>query len=229
MADSTNNPQLVKLHELRKEPAMVALEKRTKYHYKEATKSVALLRVDFLTAHNMLSKAGCAGQFSAWLKIMDIKRATAYYILGKKKNGKFSAEGTGKWGAPDPKPLTKKQKQASKRKATKVFTKRIIAKLKAAKTSQKAREMLAKLFSAAFPEAAPLTSNAKTFNLAKQVKLDNDFLNTPAGRWMKSNQEMLARMSAEQLKTFDSSLNAVPKKPAASVKYAPAAAQRAQA
>lgn len=92
---------------------MIDLETRTKEHFSGATKSVSLLRVDLLEAHKRLSDASCAGQFKEWLNRVDIPRSTAYYLLGKKgKDGKFSAEGTGKWGAADPKRLTAAEKSA---------------------------------------------------------------------------------------------------------------------
>jgi hypothetical protein len=151
MANTSNNPSFAKLNELRSTSPMVSLETRIKEHYKAATKSVRLLRVDLLSAHKMLSTAGCAGQFSAWLKMVDIPKSTAYYILGTKKNGKFADEGTGKWGAAPKKPPTAKQKKANRSKAAKNFRNHVIDFLQA-KGPQGAREYMSKMFAAAFPE-----------------------------------------------------------------------------
>jgi hypothetical protein len=229
MSDTTNNPRISKFDEVRLTASMQRVEANIQLHYKEATKSVKLLRADFLTAHSLLSEAGCAGQFSAWLQIMKIPRATAYYILGKKNSkGEFADTGTGKWGAEPKKPLTAKQKKAAQErrnnKASKAFNGRLKQTL-VSKGPQGAREYLSKKFSQAFKGEVLIAAKGKPFNLAEQLKLDNVFLKTPTT--LKEATTQLKAVEAA-LGAFETATNAAtPKKPVASVRSTAAVSAQA--
>lgn len=203
--------------DLRAKSAMVNLEASIKEHYKSATRSVVLLRNDLLTAHRMLSNASCVGQFSAWLKVVGIPRATAYYILGKKNSkGEFADTGTGKWGAEPRKPLTAKQKKANRArrqdKASRAFNARLKATL-VSKGPQGAREYLSQKFTQAFKGEVLIVGTSKA------TKVDN----TPVGKWLRSINEMPADQAKALLKAMDNYIEenvelTGKKKPAASVR-----------